>query len=275
MLRWDAIRHFVAVARDGSVSAAAVSLGVSHATVLRQVKQLEQTLATPLFEHRQSGYRITTEGQELLRYALEMEANAEALLRRAAGQDAAVSGELRVALPDPSLCDPWPLLYAFAAAHPGIRLLPQAAASLPPDVDIALRLTDTPPEELVGRQLLRLPFALQGTEGAVAGPRPRFVLWQDTSADGTTLDWQRQVLAAHSRQPETAFVAPSHGEAVAAVRSGFGVALLTADLPGLLPLPTSAPQPPRGLWLLTHPDLRRAGRIRAFMAFAADHPLEP
>ncbi len=275
MLRWDAIRHFVAVARDGSLSAAAVSLGVSHATVLRQVKQLEETLATPLFEHRQSGYRITPEGQELLHHALEMEANAEALLRQAAGQDAAVSGDLQLALPDPSVFDPWPLLHAFATTHRGMRLLPRAATCLPPDVDIALRLTDTPPEALVGRQLLRLPFALQGVEAAVSSPRPRFVLWQDTSEDGATLDWQRQVLAAHSRQPDVAFVAPSHGEALAAARSGFGVALLTAGRPGLVALPSSAPQPPRGLWLLTHPDLRRAGRIRAFMGFAADFSLQP
>jgi Bacterial regulatory helix-turn-helix protein, lysR family len=37
MIDWDDIRYFLAVSRGGSVRAAAKSLGVNHATVLRRI----------------------------------------------------------------------------------------------------------------------------------------------------------------------------------------------------------------------------------------------
>jgi DNA-binding transcriptional LysR family regulator len=44
MIDWDDIRYFLAVARGGSVRAAALGLGVNHATVLRRIAQLEDRL---------------------------------------------------------------------------------------------------------------------------------------------------------------------------------------------------------------------------------------
>ena len=272
MLQWDQVRYFVAVARCGSVSRAAAELGVSHATVLRQVGRLEDSLATRLFEHRQTGYRITQEGQELLRLAEEMAANADALLRRAAGKDSALAGDLRLRLPDASICDLLPLLKGFAETYPGIRPLLSDPASA--DVDIDVRLTDAPPEALVGRQLDKLSFTFQGTAAACEAERPRWILWRDAAEPEATLAWQAQALAAITRQPDIALEVASHAEAVAAARAGFGIALLaTARNPDLVPLPEAPTSPPRSLWLLTHPDLRRSGRVRAFMAYAAGHVL--
>src|SRR3546814_1777207 len=44
MVDWDDVRYFLAVARGGSVRAAAERLGVNHSTVLRRVAQLEERL---------------------------------------------------------------------------------------------------------------------------------------------------------------------------------------------------------------------------------------
>ncbi|MCC5888676.1 MAG: LysR family transcriptional regulator [Gammaproteobacteria bacterium] len=270
MFQWDQVRYFVAVARAGSVSRAATQLGVSHATVLRQVARLEQNLATPLFEHRQTGYRITQEGQELLRLAEEMAANADALARRAAGRDAAVSGDLSLRLPEPGICDLLPLLKGFQDAHPGIRLLFADAASA--HVDIDLRITDAPPEALVGRQLDRVRFAFQGTAGSVQADRPRWILWRDPIEPEATLDWQAKTLAAVTREPDIALEVAGHAEAVAAARAGFGLALLAAQqCPDLCPMPDPPAIRARSLWLLTHPDLRRSGRVRVFMTYATAH----
>ena len=41
MIDWDDVRYFLAVARGGSVRAAAERLGVNHTTVLRRIAQLE------------------------------------------------------------------------------------------------------------------------------------------------------------------------------------------------------------------------------------------
>ncbi|TIU33923.1 MAG: LysR family transcriptional regulator, partial [Mesorhizobium sp.] len=42
MIDWDDVRYFLAVARAGSVRAAAERLGVNHSTVLRRIAQLEE-----------------------------------------------------------------------------------------------------------------------------------------------------------------------------------------------------------------------------------------
>ena len=62
-LNWDQLRYFVAVVSAGTVIGAARSLGVSHATVLRNVSRLEGFLGIRLFHRVQSGYRVTAEGE--------------------------------------------------------------------------------------------------------------------------------------------------------------------------------------------------------------------
>src|SRR6202161_2810922 len=75
MIDWDDVRFFLAVARGGSVRAAAVRLGVNHATVLRRIAQLEERLGVHMFEKLPSGYRLTAAGEEVLEFADQMEAS--------------------------------------------------------------------------------------------------------------------------------------------------------------------------------------------------------
>src|SRR5206468_10814990 len=69
MIDWDDVRYFLAVARGGSVRAAAERLGVNHATVLRRIAQLEERRAVQMFEKLASGYRLTAAGVEVLECA--------------------------------------------------------------------------------------------------------------------------------------------------------------------------------------------------------------
>src|SRR3984893_14029724 len=73
MIDWDYVRYFLAVARGGSVRAAAERLGVNHATVLRRIAQLEKHLGAQMFEKLPSGYRLTAAGEEVLELANQME----------------------------------------------------------------------------------------------------------------------------------------------------------------------------------------------------------
>src|ERR1700760_4556760 len=75
MIDWDDVRYFLAVARGGSVRAAAGRLGVNHATVLRRIAQLEDRLGVHMFEKLPSGYRLTEAGEEVLAFAHQMEAS--------------------------------------------------------------------------------------------------------------------------------------------------------------------------------------------------------
>src|SRR5690606_18711099 len=98
MIDWDDVRYFLAVARGGSVRAAAERLGVNHTTVLRRTAQLEGQLGAQMFEKLPSGYRLTEAGEEVVELAEQMEASSNRLESRIFGRDQGVHGHLRVTL---------------------------------------------------------------------------------------------------------------------------------------------------------------------------------
>jgi len=101
MIDWDDVRYFLAVARGGSVRAAAERLGVNHSTVLRRIAQLDERLGVHMFEKLPSGYRLTGAGEEVLEFADQMEASSHQLETRVFGRDQSVRGLLRVTLAPP------------------------------------------------------------------------------------------------------------------------------------------------------------------------------
>src|SRR6195952_6067323 len=123
MIDWDDIRYFLAVARGGSVRAAAELLGVNHSTVLRRIAQLEERLGVHMFEKLPSGYRLTATGEEVLEFADQMEASSPLLETRVFGRDQSARGLLRVTLP-PFLATHlfMPDLSDFARLHPEIEI---------------------------------------------------------------------------------------------------------------------------------------------------------
>ena len=70
---WDNLRFVLALARAGSVRAAAETLDVNHATVSRRLHAFEKKLGVRLFERLPTGYVTTPAGEEMLRSALQLE----------------------------------------------------------------------------------------------------------------------------------------------------------------------------------------------------------
>ena len=56
MSDWEDLRHFVVLAREGTLSAAARLLGVDHATVARRVAALEAETGLKLIDRRARSY---------------------------------------------------------------------------------------------------------------------------------------------------------------------------------------------------------------------------
>src|SRR6202035_5170634 len=123
MIDWDDVRYFLAVARGGSVRAAAERLGVNHSTVLRRIAQLEERLGVHMFEKLPSGYRLTAAGEEVLEFADQMEASSHLLETRVFGRDQSVRGLLRVTLAPPLATHLlMPDFADFARLHPDIEM---------------------------------------------------------------------------------------------------------------------------------------------------------
>lgn len=93
---WDDLRMFLALARDGKLSAVAKRLGVSHPTVARRVKQLEATVGARLFDRLPDRFVLTAAGEGLLGDVETMEEAAASIHRRSAGLTDAVHGTVRV-----------------------------------------------------------------------------------------------------------------------------------------------------------------------------------
>ena len=115
---WDDLRFFLAVAREGSLSAAAGLLGVTHTTVSRRITAFEQRLGVRLFERLPTGYVPTAAGEEMRHAAGRVEQEVASLDRKVLGRDERLQGTIRVALPDIIAANFMPHFEAFGRAYP-------------------------------------------------------------------------------------------------------------------------------------------------------------
>ena len=86
MADWEDLRHFVALAREGTLSAAARMLGVDHATVARRVAALEADTGLKLIDRRARSYQLTDDGKRIAATATPMEEAAFRPLDRACAE---------------------------------------------------------------------------------------------------------------------------------------------------------------------------------------------
>jgi len=97
---WDDLRYFLAVARTGTLSAAAERLGTEHTTVARHIESLESNLNHRLFHKSNLGYALSPSGERLLATAESIES--AMLLSKASagntGQD--IVGTVRIGAPE-------------------------------------------------------------------------------------------------------------------------------------------------------------------------------
>ena len=68
---WDDLRFVLAVAEDGSVSAAARRLGVNHATVLRRIAAFEDQHGAAIFDRDVRGYVVRPDKLRVIEAARE------------------------------------------------------------------------------------------------------------------------------------------------------------------------------------------------------------
>jgi DNA-binding transcriptional LysR family regulator len=273
---WDDLRYLLAIARAGSLAGAARLLGVNHSTVFRRLNALEAALGVRLFERLPEGYVPTAEGEAIRRHAEQAEAAVHALERTVAGADYRLSGRVRLTTPAGLAIDyVAPLLPAFRAAHPGIEVELAVSDSdfdlARREADLALRATTQPPEYLLGRKVAELAWWFMASpdylarRGRPAGPEALaehdFIGASDSFRRVRAFAWLERKFG------ERVVARADHLLSMAAMAgAGLGMALLPSDLhrPGLERV-FEADTGSRGqLWLLTHPDLRRVARIRAF-----------
>jgi DNA-binding transcriptional LysR family regulator len=78
-MKWDDLRVFLEVARQGSVHSAAKQLKLDHSTVCRRIGKLESRLSLKLFDRTRRGIVVRPEAKTLLTHVREMENHAVSL----------------------------------------------------------------------------------------------------------------------------------------------------------------------------------------------------
>jgi DNA-binding transcriptional LysR family regulator len=223
------------------------------------------------------GFMATPAGQDLGEVAERMEGEVLSVEGCVFGRDADLRSKLRVSTLDIVFFGFHEAFASFMRRYPSVELsltTPLHNVSLTRrEADVALRLSDSPPEHLVGRKIGRLGFAPYASQtlvdriGVEAGYDEYPWIGRDEHLGRGSMDaW----MARHA--PNARFVMRLDGNAMVlrqAISAGIGVHLLPCfdgdSDPKLRRLGPIDPDFGRDLWLLTMPELRSTSRIRAFM----------
>jgi len=277
LTNWDDYRYFRALFQVGSVRGAAQQLGVNASTVTRRLDGLEARLGVKLFVRTGKGLQPTSDGRSVMT-ELEPIANRLGDIELAlAERSADVAGHVRITLPDvfavALLMDEFS---SFSDCHQRIRLefLPtyRNLDLSRGEADIAIRVTNTPPEDLIGRRLGRYRMAVYASHDYLDRhdplKRPEQCLWLEA---GLETD-RSPVFKAHPFPTMPLGVRCNNVLLQqAAARSGMGVTLLpcaVGDADGeLLRVAQAEPVDAQEIWLLSHPDLRGVVRIQTVSKF--------
>ena len=278
-MNWDDLRYFLAVARAGSLSAAGRDLGVSQPTVSRRLSAMEARLSVRLFDHIENRYVLTPVGDEIFDTVQHVEETVAGIDRRVAGKDLSVKGELRLTCTE-VLANLYlaPHLSEFVRLHPDINLSVlctfQHLSLSRREADVAIRVTSNPPDSLVGRRLLQVAMAIYSASNtAQPADKPNaeslnWIGWKDET-------YNRMLIYSHYPMARIRHRVDDMQAMCAMARCGLGAAMLpcyVGDSNPALHRIVSDPimEGAMDLWVLSHPDVRRAARVRAFTAFIAD-----
>lgn len=287
MENWNDLKLVLAISRAETLGGGAKALGINHSTAFRRLNALEEAIGTRLFERLPGGvYLPTTEGERVAAAAERIETEADALSREVYGSDKRLTGTLRVTSSET-------IAYAvlttelarFRTAHPGIvvelvvdnRVLNLSRR----EADVALRVTRPKEPDLFGRKLADVGWTIYAApellkehgamrDAADVAGRP-FIGWGTEASGIVAADWLNERVD----QASVVYRASSLINQLIAARAGIGFAALPCYLgdvePGLKrAIEAPVPELARELWIVTHSDLRKTARIRAFFDIVGD-----
>jgi DNA-binding transcriptional LysR family regulator len=289
---WDHLRYFLAVARTGTLSAAAEQLGTEHTTVARHIQALEDELNSRLFHKSNSGYGLTDAGERLLAGAEAMESAYVFTKAAASSEGQPIIGTVRIGAPDGfGSVFLAPRVRALTDQHPKleIEILPSTRlfSLLKREADIAIGLSSPEHMRVVSRRLTDYRLYVYASRAYLKGAativaredlkKHPFIGFVDELMIASELHYSAAVIINYSdaigadverRIRSTSILAQLH-----ATLSGSGLCMLPAfvasSYPELVPLLPEQVSVTRSLHMHIHEDHRRAAPVREVAGFIA------
>jgi len=274
-MEWSDLRVFLAIARAGTLGAAARSIGQTQPTMGRRLRALEGAIGHTLFQRTAEGFVLTDEGRMVLGHAERIEAEALAFERALNGSETLLEGMLRLS------CSDWfgttllaPVLAVFGARHPGvcIELLTDARLySLPRrEADMVFRIKPFDEPEVISRRLMHIPYAVYASVGQEAslghhGADARVITMDIAFSQMPDAVWLKAMLPA----ARVAFRSNNREVQARLCADGAGLAVLPRPLgdatPGIVAIDLGEAPPGRDTFVGYHKDMRRLARMRALL----------
>jgi len=276
-MNWDDLRLFLAVAREGSISGAARSLHVQHSTVSRRMRALESKLGVRLIERKKSGYELTDAGESVRKAACKMEHEVLDVDAVLGGSDAKLSGELRVsAINNMASTVLMPMFARFNQNYPDVELhllvSNKYTSLIEREADIAIRLTNTPTDTLMGRRVVTVASTVYASRQYLADMRENGgkAKWLGVTCCGFHQTWTKAACVGLRHN----FFVDDTLLTIAALKQHLGMAYLPCFMGDsdseLERVCAPDPQMNLGLWILFHADLKRTARVLALRDFMVD-----
>ncbi len=273
---WELLSTFVAVARAGSLTAGAQTLGISQPTAGRHVQSLEDALGTPLFVRHARGLSLTEEGDRLLTSAQEVADRVEAIFRDRPATPEALAGTVRISAAEPiGVHAIAPCLAALRQELPDVALelvIDHSPANLSSrEADIAIRMFRPRQLDLVASRIGEVEIGMFASQAYLERHgAPQLV---EPGAGHTFIGydrdatWHQAIAKLGLSARDFAYRCDSIPAQIQAARDGVGIAALHAPLAARCPeLARVLPElslPGIEMWLVMHRELRGHGTVRA------------
>lgn len=282
-ITWDDQHIFLAVLEEGSLSAAARQLGLSHPTVRNRIEALEKALGTVLFTRSVNGLTPTSAAQSLREAARAMAMASELFIRQASSASGEVAGTVRISVPEFMGVAVIPdMLARLRDSHPALRIelsLSNAPADLlAQEVDIAVRTVAPKQEALVARKVASIPLGLFAARSFVEKHGSPAAFEELTEHFFIGPDRNRRDLELAKRLGETILNrlvvrSDSHPAQLALIQAGIGIGVIQVPVgrrdPHLVHILPDVEIALLETWIVTHENLARLPRIRAVMDILA------
>jgi DNA-binding transcriptional LysR family regulator len=284
-LDWNLVRTFVAVAEQGSLSAAARELGLAHPTVARHVQNLESALGLSLFDRRATGLTLNEAGERLVMSARGMLDGARAFELASRSVRSRTSGLVRITASE-LIADVFPELLAplRRVGDEGLINIELLIANdllnvLQGEADIAIRHVQPHQQELVCRRLAGLPAGLYASRAYVAERGMPGVdnLRQHWFIDGvrvTRVARYARRLGYPIAKDQFVFRSDSFAGRLNGAEAGWGIAAVPAHVaavrPSLVRVLSEIPFTEVEMWLVARQDVRTIPYLSAAFATAGD-----
>jgi DNA-binding transcriptional LysR family regulator len=267
----DGLDAFLAVVARGGFTAAARAAGVAPSVISRRVAALEARMGVALLARSTRRVGLTDAGREL---AARAAGPLQALLDAAdevRAAESALSGLVRVSMPGAlGRRRVAPLLFAFAAQHPGVSLdlrVSDAAVDLVAEgVDLAVRVGAPREPGFTVRTLGRSPQVFAATPAYLAGRPPLRSL---ADLGGHRLLLRREGGRVLGPALPSALVCDDVETVARAAAAGLGLAMVPAwlaeDFPALMVLDAPSPVPPAVVVAVLPGGRRPPRRVRAVL----------